>query len=124
MSDKPSEYKPKIDAAEAKVVKALQESIVNVKALIARKNILYSADVADLDFKALDELGKEYETVSTAASKALSMRSQAVYLNSLDNSMNKVNKSSELNEKLKNAESPQALEEVMKEIDEELIKTN
>tara|TARA_B110000858_G_scaffold59477_1_gene69305 strand:- start:2792 stop:3166 length:375 start_codon:yes stop_codon:yes gene_type:complete len=123
MSDKPSEYKPQINAAEAKVSAALRESINTIKALIARKNILYSADVADLDFKALEELGNDYKKASDVASKALSMRAQAEYMNTLDKSINKVNKSSELNEKLKKADSPQAQEEVMKEIEKELTTT-
>ena len=54
------------------------------------------------------------------AAKALSMRTQAVYLSSLDKSIDKVNKAGELNEKLKKAGSTQAQEEVMKEIEEAL----
>ena len=120
MSDKPSEYKPKIDAVDSKVTAALREAITTVKTLIARKNILYSVDVSELDFKALEELGKDYEKASGMAAKALSMRTQAMYLSSLDKSIDKVNKAGELNKKLKNADSTQAQEEVMKEIEEAL----
>lgn len=120
MSDKPSEYKPKIDAADSKVTAALREAITTVKTLIARKNILYSVDVSELDFKALEELGKDYEKASGMAAKALSMRTQAMYLSSLDKSIDNVNKAGELNEKLKKADSTQAQEEVMKEIEEAL----
>jgi hypothetical protein len=120
MSDKPSEYKPKIDAVDSKVTAALREAITTVKTLIARKNILYSVDVSELDFKALEELGKDYEKASGMAAKALSMRTQAMYLSSLDKSIDKVNKAGELNEKLKKADSTQAQEEVMKEIEEAL----
>ena len=120
MSDKPSEYKPKIDAVDSKVTAALREAITTVKMLIARKNILYSVDASELDFKALEELGKDYEKASGMAAKALSMRTQAMYLSSLDKSIDKVNKAGELNKKLKNADSTQAQEEVMKEIEEAL----
>jgi hypothetical protein len=120
MSDKPSEYKPKIDAVDSKVTAALREAITTVKTLIARKNILYSVDVSELDYKALEELGKDYEKASGMAAKALSMRTQAMYLSSLDKSIDKVNKAGELNEKLKKADSTQAQEEVMKEIEEAL----
>ena len=120
MSDKPSEYKPKIDAVDSKVTAALREAITTVKMLIARKNILYSVDASELDFKALDELGKDYEKASNMAAKALSMRTQAMYLGSLDKSIDTVNKAGELNKKLKNADSTQAQEEVMKEIEEAL----
>jgi|MEHZ01.6.fsa_nt_MEHZ011663959.1_5 hypothetical protein len=120
MSDKPSEYKPKIDAVDSKVTAALREAITTVKTVIARKNILYSVDVSELDFKALDELGKDYEKASNMAAKALSMRTQAMYLSSLDKSIDNVNKAGELNEKLKKADSTQAQEEVMKEIEEAL----
>ena len=120
MSDKPSEYKPKIDAVDSKVTAALREAITTVKTVIARKNILYSVDVSELDFKALEELGKDYEKASGMAAKALSMRTQAMYLSSLDKSIDKVNKAGELNEKLKKADSTQAQEEVMKEIEEAL----
>ena len=70
MSDKPSEYKPKIDAVDSKVTAALREAITTVKMLIARKNILYSVDASELDFKALEELGKDYEKASGMAAKA------------------------------------------------------
>jgi hypothetical protein len=48
------------------------------------------------------------------------MRTQAMYLGSLDKSIDTVNKAGELNKKLKNADSTQAQEEVMKEIEEAL----
>jgi len=100
MSEGPSQFKPKIDAANEKVSTSLAEAIVAVKEVIATKNRLYSVDMENLDFEALKELEGDYIRVADMASKALSMRAQVKFANSLDKSMVKIDQSRQLSEKL------------------------
>ncbi len=117
MSEGPSQFKPKIDAANEKVSTSLAEAIVAVKEVIATKNRLYSVDMENLDFEALKELEGDYIRVADMASKALSMRAQVKFANSLDKSMVKIDQSRQLSEKLNSSGSLEEKESIMSEID-------
>lgn len=119
-----TQYTDKIKNVQPKVIKALKESIVSAKAFIIKKNKLYeklSVDgIKNDDFKALEALGVEMESIIKKATAAINLNATTKLIGELDTSIVKVEKAKELGERLKASTDSESQEEVMKEIEQAL----
>tara|TARA_B100001758_G_scaffold246925_1_gene263246 strand:+ start:1484 stop:1840 length:357 start_codon:yes stop_codon:yes gene_type:complete len=100
-----TEYTDKLAAAKDKVTKTMKQSIAELKEFIKKRDEFYSKDVKDMDFKALETLGKEMEAVITRAAAALNAKEGVALIGELDRSVSKMRKVEGVQDKIRVAKA-------------------
>lgn len=99
-----TEYTDKLTDAKDRVAKTMKQSIMELKEFIKKRDVFYSKDVKEMDFKELEGLGKEMEAVIVRATSALNATEGIKLMGELDRSVAKMRKVNDTQDQIRVAE--------------------
>tara|TARA_Y100000389_G_scaffold183457_1_gene200960 strand:+ start:42 stop:410 length:369 start_codon:yes stop_codon:yes gene_type:complete len=99
-----TEYTDKLADAKDRVAKTMKQSIMELKEFIKKRDVFYSKDVKEMDFKELEGLGKEMEAVIVRATSALNATEGIKLMGELDRSVAKMRKVNDTQDQIRVAE--------------------